>query len=177
MDLEDVNNSLEKAYKVESVLHTLVDFEDVLEKVNIYAYDHWGAGEIAMGPEIDKYWITVTLMYPYRMMPDPEGAERLVNKGCKVYYKQDQFIEPGTIRGPDDIDFENKETDLQKGRLKAKPKRTRVWLVTIEMPRSLLQTNEMDKIQFSDDNIDLEDVQRAEDEELDTEGALQNANQ
>ena len=44
MEIEDVNRTLERAYKVESVLDTLLDFEDVLEKTNIYAYDHWSAG-------------------------------------------------------------------------------------------------------------------------------------
>ena len=82
VDIQDINKTLETAYKVESVLHTLLDFEDVLERTNIYAYDNWSAGEIALGPDIDKYWVTVTLMYPHRLMPDPAGAERLLKIGA-----------------------------------------------------------------------------------------------
>jgi hypothetical protein len=175
MDIEDVNRTLERAYKVESVLDTLLDFEDVLEKTNIYAYDHWGAGEIALGPDIDKYWITVTLMYPYRLMPDPAGAERLLKYNCKVQYKEDTFVQPGTIRTPDDVDYDDPETDIQRGKYKAKPTKKRVWLVTIEMPRDLIATQSVEKVQFADDDVDLEDVQKAEDENLDSEEAFTNA--
>ena len=175
MDIEDVNRTLERAYKVESVLDTLLDFEDVLEKTNIYAYDHWGAGEIALGPDIDKYWITVTLMYPYRLMPDPAGAERLLKYNCKVQYKEDRFVQPGTIRTPDDVDYDDPETDIQRGKYKAKPTKKRVWLVTIEMPRDLIATQSVEKVQFADDDVDLEDVQKAEDENLDSEEAFTNA--
>ena len=93
MDIEDINRSLERAYKVESILDTLLSFEDVLERTNLYAYDHWSAGEIALGPDVDKYWITVTLMYPYKLMPDPAGAERLLKYNCKVQYKEDTFVQ------------------------------------------------------------------------------------
>jgi len=176
MDIEDVNRTLERAYKVESVLETLLDFEDVLEKTNIYAYDHWGAGEIALGPDIDKYWITVTLMYPYRLMPDPAGAERLLKYNCKVQYKEDTFVQPGTIRTPDDVDYDDPETDIQRGKYKAKPTEQKVWLVTIEMPRELINTQSVEKVQFSNDEIDLEDVQQAEDDNIDSEEALTNDN-
>ena len=175
MDIEDVNRTLERAYKVESVLDTLLDFEDVLEKTNIYAYDHWSAGEIALGPDIDKYWITVTLMYPYKLMPDPAGAERLLKYNCKVQYKEDTFVQPGTIRTPDDVDYEDAETDIQRGKYKAKPTKKRVWLVTIEMPRDLIATQSVEKVQFADDTVDLEDVQKAEDDNLDSEEAFTNA--
>ena len=40
MDIEDIYRSLERAYKVESILETLLSFEDVLERTNLYAYDH-----------------------------------------------------------------------------------------------------------------------------------------
>ena len=59
---------------------------------------------------------------------------------------------------------------------KAKPTKKRVWLVTIEMPRQLMQSNSVEKVQFADNEIDLEDVQKAEDENLDSEEALVNAN-
>ena len=176
MDIEDVNRTLERAYKIESVLDTLLSFEDVLERTNIYAYDHWSAGEIALGPDIDKYWITVTLMYPYKLMPDPAGAERLLKSGCKVQYQEDTFVQPGTIRTPDDVDYEAEETDIQRGKYKAKPTKKLVWLVTIEVPRQLMHTTSVEKVQFADNEIDLEDVQKAEDENLDSEEALVNAN-
>lgn len=176
MDIQDVNKTLETAYKVESVLDTLIDFEDTLEKTNLYAYDHWSAGEIALGPDIDKYWVTVTLMYPHRLMPDPAGAERLLKYGCKVSYKQDTLVQPGTIRTPEDVDMDDPETDVQRGKFKAKPKHSKVWLVTIEMPREIMKASQSaDKIQFANDEIDLDDVQKAEDDNLDSEEALKNA--
>ena len=175
MDIEDIYRSLERAYKVESILETLLSFEDVLERTNLYAYDHWSAGEIALGPDVDKYWITVTLMYPYKLMPDPAGAERLLKYNCKVHYKEDLLVQPGTIRTPDDVDYEDPETDIQRGKYKAKPKRSKIWLVTIEMPRELIQSQTAEKIQFADDSIDLDDVQKAEDDNLDSQEALTNA--
>ena len=38
---------------------------------------NWFKGEIVEGPEIEKYWVTVTLMYPHKLMPTP-GAERIL---------------------------------------------------------------------------------------------------
>ena len=43
------------------------------------------------------------------------------------------------------------------------------------MPRELIQSQTAEKIQFADDSIDLDDVQKAEDENLDSQEALTNA--
>ena len=44
------------------------------------------------------------------------------------------------------------------------------------MPREIMKASQSaDKIQFANDEIDLDDVQKAEDDNLDSEEALKNA--
>jgi len=62
-----------------SALNALVDFERVLDELDLYAYANWKLGELVAGPEIKKYSVTCSFMWPYKLMPDPSGAERLVN--------------------------------------------------------------------------------------------------
>ena len=85
MDQNYILNNLRANTSRDSALETLMDFERVLDTANIYAYKNWMEGEIVEGPHIDRYWVTVTLMYYKNQMPDPEGAMRLTKNGCKVY--------------------------------------------------------------------------------------------
>jgi hypothetical protein len=63
-------------------------------------------------------------------MPDPMGGKRLVDYDCKVSYKKDDIIVPRKIAKPDDM-----RSGTKKGKLDRKP----IWVVNIEMPKSLLQ--------------------------------------
>src|SRR5690606_1880624 len=105
------------------------EFEKTLDNCNLYAYENWMNGELVEGPDINRYWFTTTWMYPYKMMPDPDGGLRLIKYGCKVSYKKDYFLQPTKVLNTTDI-------DTTKGQRKAaKIDKHPVWLITIDMPR------------------------------------------
>ena len=113
----------------ETSLNMLMEFERTLDATNLYAYKNWMNGELVEGPIIDRYWFTTTWMYPFKMMPDPAGSLRLLQYGCKVYYKKDILKEPSRVLGREDL-----RQGIEDEQKKAKILRKSVWLITIEMP-------------------------------------------
>ena len=114
----------------DSAVNTLLDFERVLEEMDLYVYDNWIDGELAYGPKVSRHWITCGFMWPEEKMPDPQGGSRLLDLGCKISYKKSHMLEPRKIRKPDDI-----RPGTKKGKLDAHP----IWVVSITMPKKLMQ--------------------------------------
>ena len=83
MDQTDIVSQLDNNINSNSALETLMQVDNVLERLNVYAYQNWIEGEVVEGPRIERYWVTVTLMYPRKLMPDPSGAERILDFGAK----------------------------------------------------------------------------------------------
>ena len=113
----------------ESSLQSLMDFERVLDELDIYVYDNWEDGELLAGPEIERHWVTCAFMWDRNNMPDPMGGKRLLDYDCKVYYKKDSITIPRKIRKPDDI---------RPGTKKGKLDRKEIWVVKIQMPKKLI---------------------------------------
>lgn len=169
MDQKDIVSKLDTNVKRESALETLLQVDSVLDSLNVYAYENWIDGEIVDGPAIERYWVTVTLMYPRKMMPNPDGAKRLVDAGCKVYYAKDEFVTAAKLETPDDMDYEKLGAD---GMPRAKEVRRPVWLVTLEIPRSFMDSLVTDRVATDDMNIDNDNVEAAMDEGLGDEDAI-----
>jgi hypothetical protein len=171
IDIDTIYTTLDTAFSSDNVLDILMEFERTLDNLDLYVFDNWLKGEIVDGPQIDRYWITVTLMYPYKMMPDPAGAERLIDHGCKVWYGKEILKYVGKIKGDDDYEVD------EHGRLKAKILEAPVWVVKITMPRHFVDEMQTDKVDTSSGKVDMEDVSNAYDENLnDDEAAKGNAN-
>ena len=145
-------------------LDMLLEFEKTLDNASLYAYQNWMDGELVQGPEINRYWFETTWMYPKDKMPDPRGGMRLIKYGCKVYYKEDVFKEPERVLKPEDV------APGQEHPRKAKLKKTDVWLVTIKMPRKFVDESLEGTLRMGDNEIDVEDVMAAWDEDLDHAG-------
>lgn len=165
IDIDLIYTTLDDVYSSENILDILVEFERVFDELDVYVYDNWLKGEIVEGPKVDRYWITVTLMYPYKLMPDPAGAERLMDHGCKVWYQRDELHHVAKITGEDSY-----ETDDQ-GKLRAKIIKSPVWLVEISMPRHFVDEKQTEKVQAGATSIDMDDVTDAYDENLNSEDA------
>ena len=173
IDIDTIYTTLDDAFSSDNVLDILMEFERTLDDLDLYVFKNWLKGEIVEGPQIDRYWITVTLMYPFKMMPDPAGAERLINHGCKVWYGKDVLKHVAKITGP-----ESYETNDDDGKLKPKIIESPVWLVKITMPRHFVDEMQTDKVDTSNGKVDMEDVSDAYDENLnDDEAAKGNANE
>lgn len=69
-------------------------------------------------------------MWQREEMPDPEGAQRLLEYGCKVTYQKEDLQVPRKVFKPDDF-----RPGTKKGKIDAHP----VWIVTITMPKKLMQ--------------------------------------
>ncbi len=161
MDQNYVIDNLKSAASRNSALETLMDFERVLDNTGIYGYKNWIDGQIVEGPAIETYWVTVTLMWPAKKMPDPEGAERLLRIGGKVYYAKDQFISAAKLRNPEDSEGPDGADGKRPGQQRAKKVVTNVWLVTIEIPRKHMQGIEDAKLRVDDQEINSASVDDA----------------
>jgi hypothetical protein len=104
-------------------------------------------------------------MYPMKLMPDPKGGLRLLKYGCKVTFAKDTYIEPSKVLGPEDLVADGANAK------KAKEKRIPVWLVTIHMPRKFVDDAYDGVLEFEDEEVDIEDINAAWDENLDSEDA------
>jgi len=161
MDQNYILDTLKANTSRDSALETLMDMERVMDTSNIYAYANWIEGEIVEGPHIDRYWATVTLMYPRKLMPDPVGAERLINNGCKVYYAEEELISAAKIKTPDDVAQVDGADGKRPGQTRAKKIVKPIWLVTVVIPRKHMEDIETNKLRVDDQNIDSDKVEQA----------------
>lgn len=128
-DTLDIIKNIDNLYNSDTAFTVLKDFERVIDELDIYVYENWEDGELAIGPKIDRHWITCSFIWDKDKMPDPMGAKRLTDYDCKVSYKKDSILVPRKIKKPEDM-----RPGTKKGKLDRKP----VWLVEIQMPISLI---------------------------------------
>ena len=159
-DYWQVADNIREIYMSEGSLTTLLDFERVLDEVDIYAFKNWDIGELVDGPEIGKYRVTCTFMWPLRMMPDPRGGRRLLAFDCEVEYQRKEIKIPIKITDP---------SDYRPGTKKAKLVTKDVWLVTITMPKALMNDIRTGSIEMEDQDIDLDELDQAYEQDLDKE--------
>lgn len=175
MDQNYILDTLKHNISKSSAIDTLMDVEQVLDSKGIYAYKNWIEGEVVEGPHIEKYWVTVTLMYPRRLMPDPEGAERLIKNNCKVYYAKDELVTAAKLNTPEDSDTPDGADGMRPGQARAKHIKRPIWLVTLEIPRKFLEGNADVLKSVDDQSIDTDAVEAAYDDGLGEEDAIQQA--
>ena len=136
-----------------TLLDILLEFENMLDEQGMYAYENWKLGEVAQGPKLSRYWLNVTLLYPYLKMPNPKAALRLTNIGCDVKFKKATLKTPMTVKTQDDLDSNKKP----------KIKNHDVWLVDVWMPRKFVDEalNGKDEFGGSVDTTELSDAYEA----------------
>jgi hypothetical protein len=161
-DYWQVADNIRDIYMSEGSLTTLLDFERVLDEVDIYAFKNWELGELVAGPDIGKYRVTCTFMWPEKLMPDPRGGRRLLPFDCEVSYRKVEMKIPIKITDPSDY-----REGTKKARIVEKP----VWLVEIVMPKSLMSDIRTGSIEMEDQDIDLEELDQAYEQDLDKEEA------
>ncbi len=161
---DDIYKNLDNIHRSPNVIDTLTEIDRVLDRMDIYAYENWITGEIVDGPFVERHWVDLTLMYPAKMMPNPDAAMRLVANGCKVKFGKDKLKTFTTVKGPEDL--VTTESGQRMPRLVEKT----VWLVNLRIPTALLDITE----EVSDvDDIDYDSVETAYDEELDGEEGME----
>jgi hypothetical protein len=157
-DYWQVADNIRDIYMSEGTITTLLDFERVLDEVDMYAFKNWEIGELVAGPEITKYRVACTFMWPEKLMPDPRGARRLLPFDCDVNYQKKMIKIPIRITDP---------SDYIPGTKKAKIIEKPVWLVEIIMPKSLMNDIKTGSIEMEDQEIDLDELDQAYEQDLD----------
>jgi hypothetical protein len=151
-NIRDLLNNTKEIFMTDSAVSTLLDFERVLDELDLYAFANWKQGELVDGPKYEKYFITCTFMWPYKKMPDPKGAVRLSDYDCEVNFSQDFFEHPVTVKTPN---------DFKPGTKFPKSAKTPVWLVEIVMPKKLMNDIEQGALELESGTVDLEDIDNA----------------
>ena len=62
IDYWQVAKTIKDLYLSDASVNALLDFERVLDEVDIYAFKNWDLGELVQGPEIGRYSVTCTFM-------------------------------------------------------------------------------------------------------------------
>ena len=159
-DYYQIAENIRDIYLSEGSLLTLLDFERVLDELDIYAFKNWGVGELVQGPTVTKYRVSCIFMWPEKLMPDPRGGRRLLPFDCKVEYKKTNMKIPVKIMDP---------SDYRPGTHKAKITEKKIWLVEITMPKALMSDIRTGSIELEDQDIDLEDLDDASEQDLGNE--------
>lgn len=146
----------------DSLTDVLIQMEDFLDSLDIYVFNNWIEGEVVDGPNIRRYWTSMTLKYEYKQMPDPRGAERLIKHGAKVRYTEDTEEKPREVKTPDDLDE----------RRKPKVDSNKIWLVEIQIPRRFIEELDDSDLELHQDDVDVENVSDARDEDVDETDAF-----
>jgi hypothetical protein len=157
-DYWQVAQNIQDIYLSEGSLLTLLDFERVLDELDLYAFKNWQIGELVSGPDIGKYRVTCIFMWPERLMPDPRGGRRLLPFDCEVKYKKTNMQVPMKIEDP---------SDYRPGTKKARLIEKKVWLVQISMPKALMSDIRTGSVELEDQDIDLADLDDAYEQDLD----------
>ena len=154
---QDLNNHLRKVSEGETLLDMLLEFENVLDEVDLYAYKNWIKGELLEGPLLQRHYISIKLMYPKADMPDPNGAKRLFARECMVKFTEDTLIRPVKVKEFGDLTVEQRPNGTTKTR--ARTKSEPVWVVEIKLPRKYVDEFNTDQLEQDENNyVDLESM-------------------
>ena len=140
----------------------LLDFERVLDNMDLYSFSNWEFGELVQGPTINKYWVQCKFMWPENLMPDPSGAKRLLPYGAKITYQKDTVKIPVKIQSPD---------DYRDGSKKGKLVEAKVWYVDIMLPKQLMAEIKQGSVEIAGEDVDLSDLQNAYEKDLSNKAA------
>ena len=158
IDYPSIIDNIKGIYTSDGSMSILMDFERCLDEADLYAFRNWELGELVAGPNINKYTVDCTFMFPYKNMPDPRGAKRLMSIGCKLKFKKTKIKVP--VKVEDESDF------IPNGHY-PKSKEKRVWLVFIQLPKEIMDDVRQGSIELADQTVDLEELDDSFDDDLD----------
>ena len=161
MKVHDILDNIKNIYLTDSMIEILIDFERVIDELDLYVFENWKQGELVEGPKTERYFIECTFMWPLKSMPNPSGGERLLDYGIKVAYKKDKLSFPRKITTPG---------DFRPGTKKPKLDKIPVWLVTIKMPKKLMTDIKQGYVEMQGETIDFEDIDDAFEQDANQEG-------
>jgi hypothetical protein len=168
VDFVSIVDTIKNVYMSDGSMSTLLDYERVLDEADLYAYKNWKNGELVQGPDIGRYSCKCIFMWPYKLMPDPRGALRLVKIGCRVTFGKGEIEVPVEVKDYD---------DFVPGTRYPKMHKRKVWFVEITIPFDLMNDIKEGSIDLAGETIDLSEIEDAYDEDLDEIDAEESGDQ
>ena len=167
LDYWQVSETIKDIYMSDGAISVLLDYERVLDEMDIYAFKNWSSAELVDGPDIGRYSVKCTWLWPAELMPDPRGANRLLPFGAKVKFKKTSMKVPVPIKSPGDYrDGGKKPRIIEKD----------IWLVEMELPKYLINEVRSGSKELEDQDIDMDDLDSAYEQDLDQEQYQDNGN-
>lgn len=164
VDFVSIISTIKGVMTSDGSMSTILDFERVLDEADVYAFQNWLKGELVKGPQVRRYSVKCVFMWPYKLMPDPTAAKRLVSIGCNVRFAKSKIKVPIEVKDYD---------DFVPGTRYPKMVEKKVWFVEIEIPKDLMNELKEGSIDLADQTIDLEDIDQAYEDDLDKENTQQ----
>lgn len=161
VDFVSIVNTIKGVMTSDGTMSVLLDYERVLDDLDLYAFKNWELGELVQGPDIGRYTTSCIFMWPYKLMPDPRAVKRLLAVGCDVQWNKTKIEVPVEVKNYD---------DLVPGTNYPKGAKREVWLVKITIPMELMDDIKEGSIDLAGSTIDLEELDTAYSEDLDKEG-------
>jgi hypothetical protein len=159
IDYISIIDTVKGIFTSDGSIATLLDFERVLDSADLYAYKNWELGELVQGPDVKKYTVACTFLFPQHLMPNPRGAKRLLLLGGVLKFKKTKIKVPVQVEDYD---------DYIPGTRYPKTMNRVVWLVYVQLPKKLISGVKQGSIDLSGQSIDLADLEDAYDKDLDT---------
>jgi hypothetical protein len=150
-DYWQVAKNIKDIYMSEGNLLTLLDFERVLDSMDLYAFKNWELGELVQGPNVTKYKVSCIFLWPENLMPDPRGGRRLLPFDCEVKYKRTNMKIPLKIEDP---------KDYRPGTKIARIIEKKIWLVEITMPKALMSDIRTGSVELEDQELELDELDK-----------------
>lgn len=167
IDFVSIVSTIKGIMTSDGSMSILLDFERVLDEIDVYAFKNWELGELVQGPDVGRYTVSCTFMWPYKLMPDPHAIKRLIAIGIKVSWGKGKLKVPIQPKNYD---------DFIQGTMYPKSKEREVWFVKLEVPLDLMDDIKEGSIDLADQSIDLEEIDNAYDDDLEKEGTKQDEN-
>jgi hypothetical protein len=158
VNFNSIVDTIKNIYMSDGAMSTLLDFERCLDDADLYAFANWINGELVDGPTVGRYSVKCVFMWPYKLMPDPRGALRLINVGCSVTFSKGEIKVPVEVKEYDDFVPSTRYPKMKKHK---------VWYVKIEIPVSLTTDIKNSSIDLFNSEIDLAEIEDAYNNDLD----------
>jgi len=165
IELYDVLDNTKNIYLSNNALENLLDFERVLDTLDLYVFENWELGELVEGPIHSRYFIECSFMWPRKIMPNPLGAKRLLDYDITVTYKKSKLTKP--IKDLEALP----KTQNAEGNFGIDTQDSPIWIVTIKIPRKLTSNIERGYMEYQGEKLDMEDIEKAEQENLEQASA------
>jgi hypothetical protein len=153
-----ISESIRNIYTSNGSMSMLLDFERVLDEVNIYAFENWMYGELVHGPEINRYSVSCTFMWPKKLAPDINAVKRLIPFNCTARLRKTTLKIPIKVESYD---------DFIPGTKKPKIIKQKVQLIEITIPKNLM--SDIKSASLYTDLYNIDDINKAYEDDLDNE--------